>query len=258
MVHEKVLEAYKAANVEYIETADDKAEEDFYRNTTWTGVGGARTQQPIKRTITTVVRTKIGAKEYMYYYEKLEAYDRLGNPKNHTKLHGKYERPDFRMEVDPRTNVSSGKEVTGHRAVYYIEYSRGLLESLLEQSDASYTSTQEEGVIIDAEVARREFFYVEIPGGDKYEIFSREEYLDGTYDELVAAGKAGKSLYEIRGGFLKAQGQPESNALATVESKPPQKIDEPTFEYRISTKSPDEPVDPHKGPITSRDRPDVS
>jgi hypothetical protein len=256
MVHEKVIEAYKAANVDYIETADDMAEQNFYRLTTWTGVAGSRTSQPIKKTVGAVYRTKIGNKEYMYYSEKMEAYDRLGNPQSHTKIHGKYEKPDFRMEVDPRTNISSGKEVTGHRTVYYIEYSRNLLESILEASDNNYISTQEEGVMVNAEVERREFFYIVLAGGQSYGPYSRGDYLDGTYDELLSIGKTGKTLKEIRSGSV-SDSKDGKSSIESTEKSVRDVIPESTIEYKVTTKakSDEKENSTYDNVITSSDKP---
>lgn len=177
-MHEAVLKAYQEADYEYIDTSQDMLERNFWREVL---KDDGTPYAPLIYNTVRIVRIKIGGKEYMTYDERITGQNFVGNEMQLTLLKGKYSKPIFKREFDPRSRKVIGKEITRHEVVYEIEFDRAKIEDLLTRN-------------VDNEA----HFYVYVPGGRRYSIMSAEDFLEGTYDELVRMGKEGKTLSEIR------------------------------------------------------------
>lgn len=179
MTHPEVLRAYQTASYEYVEKSDDQNETKFYQLVTW-GADARTPVQPLQHSITKIVRVKPGLEEFVYYNDEMVGYDMMENRHNYTKCVGRYEMPIFRKEYDSVTKRSVGREVVAHEIKYDIPYTKEKIRELLAQA--------KEG----------QFYMYVLAGGRKYEIFSQDDFAEGTFEELVRMGKDGKSLWEVR------------------------------------------------------------
>lgn len=176
MVHQKVAEAYQKAGYEYKKNSYDQVEERFLA---WIG------NNPVTRKINHITRVKVnkkeGATEYYYYGQVLSAQDSW---KNNRELSndtvGKYEFPTFRYEYNPQTQQTNAVEIERTTTNYELEYSEEAIEKLLPDFSESIK------------------FYVRF-GSKRYPVTSFDDFIDGSYEELIELGRSGKtSLAEIR------------------------------------------------------------
>jgi hypothetical protein len=172
LVHSKVLEKYKDANMEYNISihANDMNEENFFAKVKTANKG------PAQHYIIKIVRVKFGGKEYVYYHETLRAKDFLNNMIDHTRVVGTYEDPQFMVSVDPKTNTPRATEVQGHETIYEWPWTPNIVDQWLSQENFHLDPAC--GFIVKD--------YSRTYGGYTY-----EQFCENTYEDLVTLGKYG-------------------------------------------------------------------
>lgn len=167
MVHPEVLKAYKDANYEYWERAEDKNEEVFFEK-------AKASQHEIEHQITQVFRLKVGTEEKMYYQEILRSKDYLNNPIDHNRTVGKYDLPVFIKRIDPNTGKALPTEVSEHKTVYELDFDKKRLDLEVKRGTINEKTN-----------------FVLITLGRRYGGFAYEEFANSTFQELYDLGKYG-------------------------------------------------------------------
>ncbi len=170
-MHPNVLAKYKENDYEYnIDLhPNDKNEVNFFQKT-------KIAKKPVIHKIIKIVRTKVHGAEHVYYHETLRSRDYLNNPIDHTRVVGKYEDPQFVLNIDPRTNTPRASEVQGFETVYEFPWTPNIVDQWLAQPDFELDDNC--GFIV-------------IEGSKKYGAYNQEQFCNDSFEELVTFGKFG-------------------------------------------------------------------
>ncbi len=168
-MHPLVKQKYEEANFDYFQNANDRNEEAFFTST-------KISKKPIKHQIIKVVRTKTGNQEHVYYHETLRSRDYLDSPIDHTRVVGKYEDPQFIMNIDPSTRQPRPSQIQGFETVYEFAWTPNIIDQWESQ----------EGFELDDGCG-----FIVKHGGKTYGGYSRDQFSTETFDNLVTLGKFG-------------------------------------------------------------------
>ena len=168
----EVLQAYKDANSAYEKDVHDRAGDEFYELVN---------PQPdsITQELTQVYRIKIPNQgEFMYYDLMLRGNDWKGNEHDYALREGIYKMPVFRFERDPSTKKVISSQINDHTRTYNIPWSVEKFDKLMESAV--------EGLSLVIHNA-----------GHRVGIRNIDTFRNGGYDDIVEAGRTGKSLETV-------------------------------------------------------------
>jgi len=168
-MHPLVKQKYEEANFDYFLNANDRNEEAF-----WQTVKIAK--KPVKHEIIKIVRTKVGKNDYVYYHETLRSTDFLNNPIDHTHVVGTYKDPVFMSNVDPRTNQPRPSQIVREDTVYEFHWTPNIIDEW--EAQEGYELDEGCGFIVKH-------------GGKTYGGYTREQFSEETFDNLVTLGRFG-------------------------------------------------------------------
>ncbi len=170
MTHAKVLQKMREngwdPELHGVESASDQLEKRF--------LGLAKeAKAPIKKEITSIYRIRERNKEFFWYAEEASSKDSNGNTIQYYKNPiGKYENPDFRVEVDEATGNKVATEIISHETVYELSWPKDFTPEMEKRLYKKVSLT-----IVDQ--------------NRKYGGFSWQDYKERSFDELVTLGRFG-------------------------------------------------------------------
>jgi len=137
--------------------------------------------EPLERKVTKIVRTKDSrGNEFVYFNDHVSGFTHGGNVKDTTFEVGRYEFPIFNKEFDEKSRKWIAKQIQSQVWRYKIPFSKKKLEELLGRVEEGKVS-----------------LHVEL-SGKLYNVADGADFLDGTFSELVEAGRTGQTLLSIR------------------------------------------------------------
>jgi hypothetical protein len=170
MTHAKVLQRMKEYNWNPedhgIERAEDQLEKRFLAL-------AKEAKSPVKKEITAIYRIRENNHEYFWYAEEWSAKDSLGNTIQHYKNPiGKYEEPDFRVEIDPATGDKVATEILSQETKYELEWPKDFTKEMEKRLYKKVSLTV-------------------VTMNRKYGGFTWEDYKERRFDDLVTFGRFG-------------------------------------------------------------------
>lgn len=171
-MHQKVIEAYNKAGVEFQMTTQDQVEQDFMRRTKGS---------TIQRRIDQIYRTKNGDRDYIVYNVTEIGKDLAGNEYSLTKTEGKYELPIFNRQYDNRTGEVQATSIARSETKFEIPFSRRNIERILK----SGTIPTETKFVLDA-------------GYAKFGGIPPHEFMGRHFDDLYEKATVGKMPEKLR------------------------------------------------------------
>jgi len=163
MVHPKAKQIYDDNNLFYLETAHDQTEKLFKEKSK---------DRPIKTRVDAIYRLKVGGEEYLYWSETQFGTDYMGNRISWFNQVGKWDLPIVHKEYFPDQNKSIATNIDDFEEQFDYPFTKEKLEELLKLS-------------------HHKTMYMIDSGYIKYGSFSRDEFLNKSFDELLYKGKTG-------------------------------------------------------------------
>lgn len=181
-MHPKVKQAYNEAGFQIPATPQDAREENFRRRT-------KRAEDKIQKFINQVYRISQGPKKDFIFYELKEVgNDLAGNEDTLTTQIGRYDMPKFRKLYNNATGEAEAVQLAGTETVCEYPYSKAEMERILNSGNSENTT------------------FTLIMGNRKYGGFTREDFINKSFDELAemaiygAAEMTGKqAMSQLRG-----------------------------------------------------------
>ena len=232
MVDRKEIEKlYTSEGFEYRPKPQDQNETEFYDRAT---------DKEIRRRLDKVVRTKVpGGKEYILYAETLLVEDDLNNRLNFTptELQGKFPKPLFRYEWSTDKRKKQAVEIVGHKTEYEHPFSKQEMQKILDRNTEEDADTQ---------------FVLIVGANSRHTGFSADEFLNRSFDELVAKATTGeypekkpqpqqKEIKEVKKGLV---AEVEKNSSSAEEESKYAEIVRAVDEETHATEEAQEPAPP--------------
>lgn len=189
----EILAEYEKVKFDYEKTVHDRAYEQWHALVK----GRAVTQE-----VTQIYRKKItGEGEFLLYNVSLIGEDWKGNVQDFGTLMGRYEKPIFRLDKDPATQTITTTQISSHKTIYDIPYTKQKLDELLNMASEPVS------MIVYGSAGRR------------LGVLSLDDYKNGSLEDLVMCANKGKSLETVlaeKGQFTyeKRETKPKAQAQA--------------------------------------------
>lgn len=191
----EILAEYEKVKFDYEKTVHDRAYEQWYAL-----VKG----RPVWQEVTQIYRKKItGEGEFLLYNLNLVGEDWKGNAQDFATLFGKYEKPIFRLDKNPETQTITTTQISSHKTVYDITYTKEMLDELLDKASEPVS------MIVYGSAGRR------------LGVLSLEDYKAGSLEDLVMCANKGKSLETVlaeKGQFTYEKRERKPTAAAVVDA----------------------------------------
>lgn len=168
----EILAEYdKVKGIEYEKSVHDRAYEEWHAL-----VKGRKVTQEVSQ----IYRRKIANEgEFLLYNVLYTGHDWKGNEKDFATLNGRYDKPIFRLEKDPQTQEVTSTQISSHRTIHDIPYTKEKLDELFEMA------TEPISLIVYGTSGRR------------LGLQSVEDYREGTIEDLIVSANKGKSLQSV-------------------------------------------------------------
>ena len=136
--------------------------------------------RPVYQEVTQIYRRRVtGEGEFLLYNLELTGTDWKGNEQTFSTLLGRYEKPIFRLEKNPETQEISSTQISSHKTVYDIPYTRARLDELLDMASEPIS------LVVYGTAGRR------------LGLQSIEDYRNGNIEDLIVCSNKGKSLEAV-------------------------------------------------------------
>jgi hypothetical protein len=167
----EIVEEYKKVGMDYDQQNDDRPYQEWYAL-----VKG----REVTADVSQIYRKKVtGEGEFLMYNLNLKGKDWKGNERDFSTLMGRYNKPIFMLEKDPQTQAVTSTQISNHKTIHDIPFTREKLDELLDMSDEPLS-------LVVYGTANR-----------KYGIQSIEDFRNGEHEDLVVCGNKGKSLESV-------------------------------------------------------------
>jgi hypothetical protein len=167
----EVIAEHDKVKFDYDKTCHDRAYEQWYAL-----VKG----RPVTQEVTQIYRRKIPAEgEFLTYNVHFLGKDWKGNDQDFDTLMGRYEKPVFRLDKDPSTQEVTSTQISSHRTVYDVPFSKNKLDDLLDMSAEPLS------------------LIVYGSAGRKYGLQSVDDFREGAIEDLIMCGNKGKTLESV-------------------------------------------------------------
>lgn len=140
-------------------------------------------KRPIYREISQIMRQKSSGKEYLTYGESLIGFDHENNPIPFFHTYGTYIKPYFRTVYNYETRKANTIRSGQYETVFFIEYSKGLLDELYDSGP--------DNMDIELLVTVGSMQY----GGRGF--YTYDEFRDLPLEDLARMGREGKGQFPL-------------------------------------------------------------
>lgn len=196
--HPEVDRAYKEANAEHLHFMEIPA----YRNESRVYLCSKASGKPVKHKITGIYRRQVpGDKEYVFFHEAMVTKDYFGNIVEHTRLCGRYEKPNIQKSygIPQGRRLVSNTDVTetmqAQELEVYVNDIQTVHEWEFEQIKPQLQEWYKNGIIDE-----NTKLYAWI-GTSKYGVNSFQDFISLSIDDLTLLCRAGTRFQ----GLLKGQ-----------------------------------------------------